>query len=338
MKTGSSILAISNAAATATKPRQAQTRRTVSPVPVWKDPQGRGQGEGEGHVKSTNANIFSFHQIPHSALRIPNFKAFTLIELLVVIAIIAILAAMLLPALNRAKSSADSAVCRSNLKQLTLGLSMYVQQEGSYPPTISGISNSLPQFVGAPYPDNNYGVGFSNSSYLGPPRSVFACPGYNRVRGAFAGFFGSYGYNQLGHSGPNGIQPNYGLGTTFAVPGEPAWWSTPRRENQIVSPSDMIAIGDAVVLQINSTPCGHSRLSAAFERASTYTEIMFGQPDDLIVHAYRLRHNAKWNVGFCDGHVESLAPNDLFDVSRDSVARRWNFDHEPHNDGWRPPQ
>ena len=67
-------------------------------------------------------------------------SAFTVIELLVVVAIIAILASLLLPSLTRAKEITLSVKCKSNLKQMALGLQMYVQDNnGEYPAAGSGL-------------------------------------------------------------------------------------------------------------------------------------------------------------------------------------------------------
>jgi len=81
-------------------------------------------------MKESMKNILTVHFLKGRARR-----AFTLIELLVVIAIIAILAAMLLPALARAKSSAAKIKCASNLRQLGAAINLFAGDNNEmYPP------------------------------------------------------------------------------------------------------------------------------------------------------------------------------------------------------------
>src|SRR5512138_2980899 len=125
-------------------------------------------------------------------------KGFTLIELLVVIAIIAILAAILFPVFAQARAKARQATCTSNLKQLSLGLMMYVQDYDETFPR-SNQTSTLAECNAAPSgcwaPSGNQSLIFWQQiaqSYV-KNFGIMTCPEGDRssVRNAYYGHYGA---------------------------------------------------------------------------------------------------------------------------------------------------
>ncbi len=75
---------------------------------------------------------------------------FTLIELLIVIAIVGVIAAILIPAFLSARERGRRTVCQSNLRQMTLAIQQYVQDNGTYPVYTTSNNHINPDGTGGP--------------------------------------------------------------------------------------------------------------------------------------------------------------------------------------------
>jgi len=236
-------------------------------------------------------------------------KAFTLIELLVVIAIIAILAALLLPALSAAKAKARRIGCMNNLRQLDLACKMYAGDSNGR--LVSSWPLGFDTYVVNPY---SWCPGWV--SYTKPdgfdygPDPEFNCTNvYALQQGAIWSYVKSAGVYRCPADDRNldgvPVVRSYSMnswlsGRSFGDPTGESTFVTPeadetltytlfRKENQIASPSAMWTMIDEDASSINDS---------LFLVDMSEQNGIVDMPSD--------RHGRSYELGFADGHLESV--------------------------------
>jgi len=247
-----------------------------------------------GRRLSQYVSLLLRHRLAHAQR-----GAFTLIELLVVISIIALLAALLLPALSRAKAAGLSAACKSNLHQIGIGLSLYTSQNRQYPPW-------------QPFNNQPGNWDYTLLPFTGRNVRLFLCPARkpSSVWTNLTAPNPTYGYNALGTG-----QHEKPLGLTGSLDNT-SW--TGLLEARVVAAADMIAVGDYPEGRFANVGGQDGDITGALD-----------EQDDYIAN----RHNGGANVAFCEAHVEyGKQTNWMKPVA--IVRKRWNNDNQPHPETW----
>lgn len=202
-------------------------------------------------------------------------KGFTLIELLVVIAIIAILAAILFPVFAQARAKARQATCLSNIKQITLGALMYVQDyDETFPggPGVASLWYPGPLGSWTNLPTNAYGN-------VAPANVGSRLQPYIKNHGVFVDLD-----DPTGARFANGRwDPQYTRLSYWWHSGVSQGWSHPTYPSGTLS----------------NPGVPHSLASL-----SKPTEVQLVQDNWAAYHSDGTQGKARWNIGFADGHVK----------------------------------